>query len=190
MEPTTQQQKPLPIPYEQWQPALAKLGIEEGNRNERWQLIFKVYRGTDFDKYTEDRYSPRNHTGPQGKYYEQTIASQLKPAGEISLKGYFFRDGSMYAVTAKAELWEEAGRSIPKFTPLHSAATEICNRLELELCSYYATTNIKEQHNLQAVINAISTLQTFHRQMHLLYKTEGNRLADLAQILDKDPYQK
>ncbi len=189
MEPTPQPQTPPPIPYEQWQPALAKFGIEEGERNRNYQLFFKIYRGTDFDKYTEDRYNPRNHTSERGVYYEKTIEGKLNPHGTLKLEGHFFRDGSMYAITATAQLWEQAGLRLPEFTPLHAAATELCSRLNLNLCSYYATTNIKEQHNLQAVINTLSTLQTFHRQMHLLYKTEGQRLADLAEELDKDLYQ-
>ncbi len=200
-EPTTTP----PIPYNQWAPALAQLGIKEENRNNDYQRIYTIHRGTDFDRHIEEnRYSSMIHVKREGvnlpglkipksekeTYYITDIAKRLEPNGELSLEGQFFRDGSMYGTTAEVTLWNQAGKHFDEFTTLHAAAQEICHRLEIEFHGRTATANIKETHNLSKIVNTLTRLQTYHNRIYLLFKTEGQRLADLAEILEQDPYHK
>lgn len=184
-----QQTTPPPIPYELWTPALAKISIEEPITDILGRKFITIRQGTEFDRFVQNEVYHRTYTDERGKHYEQTITGKLKPEGHISLTGNFYRDGSMYAKKAQVTLWEEAGIHLPEFTPLHAAAIEICHRLNLSFSTNDAYAYIKEHHNLQEVINTLTTLKTFHRQMHLLYQTEGKRLANLAERLDQDLYQ-
>ena len=174
-----------PIPYENWHPAVQKLGFEGRSAEKKdIQEMFDFYKTMN---------EPKNylHNDQIGEYYSNQFFLKLKPIGNITLSAQIYTDCSLSVYNAELTL----GRNLIEGTSFYEAAQEICKRKNLKL-EYLGNINYKfkstepgtidTSNNLEHIITTLNNIKYYHEAMHLIFETEGQRLADLAEILMED----
>jgi hypothetical protein len=175
--------KVQPISYELWQPTLVEMGFSETDN---------VVRGTDFDEFRmthQHRMYTANADPTIGKisFYERNFSTALKPQGALQFDVTLFRDGEMYGKQARVDLFDTAGLHVDRSGVMYAAAIEICRRLGLDFVSNWAHTEWDSANaDLDNIVDTLERLKVFHGRMHSLYQSEGIRLANLAESLEKN----
>ena len=207
-----------PIPYREWQPELEKQGfiglsqLSGGDSFGHFASGRVPFRGVSFQKNgeTEEALSfSRNLVrfryveGERDCYEVKALIPNVEPEGWVSFRGLFFEDGSMLAKYVEARIFDVHGRNIPEGTVMRHAAQDIAKRAKVDYWGGYAsrsweTGGMRPCDDLNKIVQAIEGVKTFHRQVHLAYLLEGQRIAREARGLDfliqtgkrKNPFSK